>query len=78
MIIEIQKLEQNLGAKTLYLYNYLIDLLKIKVKKVKYIYKLKYKFLKVTIKWWLRYRTVIINDFWWESEYAIDWAEHVN
>ena len=64
MIIEIQKLEQNLGAKTLYLYNYLIDLLKIKVKKVKYIYKLKYKFLKVTIKWWLRYRTVIINDFW--------------
>ena len=54
IIIKIWRLEQNLEAKTLYLHNYLIDLLKIKIKEAKYICKLNYKFLKNIIKWWLR------------------------
>ena len=56
-------MEWNLQSKTIYLYNYLIDLSKIKRKEVESIYKLKYKILEVIIKWLLRYYTVIFIIF---------------
>ena len=53
----------NLQTKTVYLYNHLIDLFKIPKNEVEYIYKLKYEFLEIIIKWLLRYYTVIFTIF---------------
>ena len=47
----------------MYLYNHLIDLFKITKNEVEYIYKLKYEFLEIIIKWLLRYYTVIFTIF---------------
>ena len=40
-----------------------MDLSKIKIEEAGYLYKLKYKFLQVFIKWLLRYYTIIFMDF---------------
>ena len=47
----------------MYLYNHLIDLFKILKNEVEYIYKLKYEFLEIIIKWLLRYYTAIFTIF---------------
>ena len=55
-----------------------MDLFKIKINKIEYIYKLKYKFLEFIIKWLLRYYTVIFAIFGRKCECVVEWGTRLS